>query len=151
MTKTDINNVSYRGTAPAMTDILAGTVDVMFTGPQAAKSMFDAGKLKVLGTASPGRSKLMPDLPTIAEAGVPGYELGGWFGLLAAAKTPKPIIDRLAAEVRKAVADPRFSDRLIAQGIEPVGSTPEEMLARMRADTKKWAEVIKATGTKIEQ
>jgi len=142
MTKTDITQVSYRGTAPAMTDIAAGVVDVMFTGPPSAMALAAGGKVKMLAVASPGRSSLMPQLPTVQEAGVPGYELGGWFGLLAPARTPQSVVDRLASEVRKAVADPKFRERLTEQGLDVFGSSSEEMLAVMRADTKKWGEVI---------
>jgi tripartite-type tricarboxylate transporter receptor subunit TctC len=150
-TKTDINMVSYRGTAPAMTDVVAGQVDVMFTGPPSAKAMSEGGKLKLLAVGSKQRLALMPDVPTVDEAGVPGYELVGWFGILAPAKTPKPLLDRLTAEVRKAVADRRFSDKMTAQGLDVVGNNAAEMLALMQADTKKWADVIKATGVKIPQ
>jgi tripartite-type tricarboxylate transporter receptor subunit TctC len=151
MTKTDITQVSYRGTAPAMTDIAAGVVDVMFTRPPSAMALATGGKVKMLAVASPARSSLMPQLPTVHEAGVPGYELGGWFGLLAPARTPQNIVDRLASEVRKAVADPKLKERLTEQGLDVFGSSSEEMLAIMRADTKKWAEVITATGAKIPQ
>jgi tripartite-type tricarboxylate transporter receptor subunit TctC len=151
MTKTDIAQVSYRGTAPAMTDIAAGVVEVMFTGPPSAMSLAAGGKVKLLAVASPQRSSLMPNVPTVQEAGVPGYELAGWFGLLAPAKTPQSVVDRLAAEVKKAVADPRLKDRLTEQGLEVFGSSSDEMLAIMRSDTKKWSEVIAATGAKIPQ
>ena len=83
------------------------------------------------------------------EAGVPGYELSGWFGLLAPAKTPHSVVDRLSSEVKKAVADPKLKDRLTEQGLDVFGSSSEEMLALMRADTRKWSEVIAATGAKI--
>jgi tripartite-type tricarboxylate transporter receptor subunit TctC len=151
MTKTDIAQVSYRGTAPAMTDIAAGVVEVMFTGPPSAMSLAAGGKVKLLAVASPQRSKLMPNVPTVQEAGVPGYELAGWFGLLAPAKTPPSVVDRLSAEVKKAVADARLKDRLTEQGLEVFGSSSEEMLGIMRSDTKKWSEVIAATGAKIPQ
>jgi tripartite-type tricarboxylate transporter receptor subunit TctC len=151
MTNTDINQVSYRGTAPAMTDVVAGVVDVMFTGPPSAKAMSEGGKLKLLAVAGPRRLSLLPDVPTVQESGVPGYELTGWFGLLAPAKTPKSIVDRLSQEVQKAVADPRFRSRLTEQGLEVFASSSEEMLALMHADTKKWSEVINATGAKIPQ
>lgn len=150
-TKTEINQVSYRGTASAMTDVVAGIVDVMFTGPPSAKAMSEGGKLKLLGVAAPNRMALMPDVPTMEEAGVPGYEMAGWFGLLAPAKTPKAIVDRLSQEVKKAVDDPKFGERMKAQGLESVGSTPGAMLSTMQADTKKWAELIEATGIKIPQ
>jgi tripartite-type tricarboxylate transporter receptor subunit TctC len=151
MTKTDITQVSYRGTAPAMTDIAAGVVDVMFTGPPSAMALATGGKVKMLAVAAPARSSLMPQVPTVQEAGVPGYELSGWFGLLAPAKTPRSVVDRLSSEVKKAVADPRLKDRLTDQGLDVVGSTSEEMLAVMTSDTKKWSEVITATGAKIPQ
>jgi tripartite-type tricarboxylate transporter receptor subunit TctC len=151
MTKTDINQVSYRGTAPAMTDIVAGMVDVMFTGPPSAKAMSEGGKLKVLAVAGKQRLSLMPNVPTVDESGVPGYELTGWFGLLAPAKTPKAVVDRLSQEVRAAVADPRLRTRLTEQGLDVFGSSSAEMLALMQIDTKKWIEVIAATGAKIPQ
>jgi len=151
MTKTDIAQVSYRGTAPAMTDIAGGVVDVMFTGPPSAMSLAAGGKVKMLAVASPQRSSLMPQVPTVAEAGVPGYELAGWFGLLAPAKTPPAVVERLASEVKKAVADPKLKDRLTEQGLNVFGSTSDEMRTIMQADTKKWSEVITATGAKIPQ
>jgi tripartite-type tricarboxylate transporter receptor subunit TctC len=151
MTKTDIAMVSYRGTAPAMTDLAAGVVDVMFTGPPSAMALAAGGKVKMLALAAPGRLSLMPQVPTVAEAGVPGYELSGWFGLLAPARTPQNVIDRLSGEVKKAVADPKLKDRLTDQGLVVAGSSPEEMLALMRADSRKWSDVITATGVKIPQ
>ena len=151
MTKTDINMVSYRGTAPAMTDVVGGQVDVMFTGPPSAKAMSEGGKLKLLAVGGKARLALMPEVPTVDESGVPGYELVGWFGILAPARTPVPLLGRLTREVRQAVADARFRDKMTAQGLEVFGSTAEQMQALMRADTQKWAEVIKATGAKIPQ
>jgi tripartite-type tricarboxylate transporter receptor subunit TctC len=150
-TKTQINHVSYRGTAPAITDVVAGVVDLMFTGPPSAKAMSEGGKLRLLAVASPERMPSIPDVPTVSESGVPGFEMRGWFGLLAPAKTPQPIIERLSAEVSKAVHDTRFTDRMAAQGLQVVGSTPAEMLATMQVDTRKWAELIKSAGIKIEQ
>jgi len=151
MTKTEINHVPYRGTSPAITAVVAGEVEMMFTGPPAAKAMSEGGKLKLLAVAAPERIPLMPDVPTVHESGVPGYELGAWFGLLAPANTPKPIVDRLSREVNKAVHDPRFANRMKAQGVQVVGSTPESMLMEMRADTKKWSDLITATDIKIPQ
>jgi tripartite-type tricarboxylate transporter receptor subunit TctC len=151
MTRTDINQVSYRGTAPAMTDVVAGQVDVMFTGPPSAKAMSADGKLKLLAVGSKQRLTSMPEVPTVDESGVPGYELTGWFGMVAPAKTPAPVLERLMQEVRKAVADARFRERMTAQGLEVVGSSAAEMTALMQADTEKWAEVIKRTGARIAQ
>jgi tripartite-type tricarboxylate transporter receptor subunit TctC len=149
MTGTSITQINYRGTAPATTDLLSGVVQVMFTGPQAANAYKASGKLKVFATAGDKRNPIMPDVPTVEEAGVPGYRLTGWFGLVAPAKTPKAVVSRLTAEVQKAVHDPRFTSRLSKVGMEIVGSTSEEMQVRMQADTKKWLDVIKRTGVKI--
>jgi tripartite-type tricarboxylate transporter receptor subunit TctC len=113
--------------------------------------MSEGGKLKLLAVTGKERNALMPDVPTVDESGVPGYEVTGWFGILAPAQTPKLVLDRLTGEVRKATADPQFRDRMTAQGLDVVGSTPEDMLALMRSDTKKWADVIRATGAKIQQ
>ena len=149
MTKTEINQVEYRGTAPAMTDVVAGRVEVMITGPPSAKAMSEGGKLKLLAVTGTSRHPLMPDVPTIDESGVPGYDVTGWFGILAPAKTPQPTLHRLTEEIHKAAADARFRERITAQGLEVIGSTPKDMLALMHTDTEKWAAVIKATGAKI--
>ena len=151
MTGMSMNNVSYRGTAPAMTDVVAGVVDMMLTGPPSAKAMSQGGKLKMLAVASPARMDLMPDVPTMSEAGVPGYEMGSWFGLLAPAKTPKAVVDRLSQEVHKAVADPKFVERMAIQGLEAASSSPETMLAMMQADFKKWGEFIRSANIKPQQ
>jgi tripartite-type tricarboxylate transporter receptor subunit TctC len=150
-TKTDFTMVSYRGTAPAMTDVVAGVADVMFTGPPSAKSMSEGGRLKLLAYAAPERSPLLPEVPTTREAGVDGLELGGWFGLVAPARTPKSVVDRLAVEVSKAVADPRFSERMTAQGLRVVRGSPASMLAAIKADTAKWKAVIDRAGIRIPQ
>ena len=151
MTKTEINRVSYRGTAPAISDVVAGTVDLMFTGPPSAKSMSEGGKLKVLAVASPDRIVLLPDVPTVAEAGVPGYTMASWFGLLAPAKTSTTIVERLSAETKTAVNNQVFKDRMKSVGLEIDGGTPEAMLETMQSDTQRWAELIKATGITIPQ
>jgi tripartite-type tricarboxylate transporter receptor subunit TctC len=151
MTKTEINRVSYRGTAPAISDVVAGNVDLMFTGPPSAKAMSEGGKLKVLAVASPERMALLPEVPTVAEAGVPGYTMASWFGLLAPAKTPKSIVERLSAETKTAVNSPIFKDRMKSVGLEVDGGTPAAMLETMRSDTQRWAELIKATGIAIPQ
>jgi tripartite-type tricarboxylate transporter receptor subunit TctC len=151
MTKTEINRVSYRGTAPAITDVVAGNVELMLTGPPSAKSMSEGGKLKVLAVASPERMALMPEVPTVAEAGVPGYSMASWFGLLVPAKTSKSIVERLSAETKTAVNSQIFKDRMKSVGLEIDGGTPAAMLETMRSDTQRWAELIKATGIATPQ
>jgi len=150
MTKTRITRIDYRGTAPAMTDVVAGRSDIMITGPPSAKAMSEGGKLKLLAVTGKQRHPLMPDVPTIDESGVPGYDVTGWFGILAPARIPKAVLDRLTAEVHKAVAEKQFRDKMTNVGLDVVGDTSADMLALMHSDTDKWAAVIKATGAKIQ-
>jgi tripartite-type tricarboxylate transporter receptor subunit TctC len=151
MTKTDIVHVPYRATTSAMADVMGGRIDIILIGQSSVKPLMESGKLKVLAIASPRRSSLMPDVPTLEEAGVPGYEVRSWFGLLAPAKTPAGIVERLSREVKKAAADPRFVAALAPQGMQIIASSPDEMLAATQADSKKWGDVIAATGTTINQ
>jgi len=149
-TGTQITRIDYRGTAPAMTDVVAGRSDIMITGPPSAKAMSEGGKLKLLAVTGKQRHPLMPEVPTIDESGVPGYDVTGWFGILAPARTPTAVLNRLTAEVLKAASDQQFRDKITKVGLDVVGSTPAAMLARMHSDTEKWAAVIKATGAKIQ-
>jgi tripartite-type tricarboxylate transporter receptor subunit TctC len=151
MTATDILHVPYRATTSAMADLMGGRIDMVLIGRSSAQAQADGGKARILGIASAQRSAQVPDMPTISESGVPGYEVSSWFGLLAPAKTPKAIIDRLSQEVKKAAADPRFIASLAPQGVEIVASSPEEMLATMKSTSKKWGDVIATTGTTINQ
>jgi tripartite-type tricarboxylate transporter receptor subunit TctC len=134
----------------AMTDLIGGTIDIFLIGQSSAKAQIGA-RLKMLAITSPRRSPLMPDLPTMEEAGVPGYELSACFGLLAPAKTPQDIIDRLFREVKKAAIDPRFIEAVAPQGMEIIVNSPREALAMMKADTLKWGDVVAATGARIKQ
>lgn len=148
-TKTDLTQVQFRGTADTNAALIGGVVDVGFTGPQAAISLAKSDKLKILAVTSPQRSKLLPNVPTMQEQGVPGFELSTWFGLLAPANTPKSIVDKLSREMRKAVADPEFKNRITTLGLDVVGSTPEEMLALMKTDTVHWRNLIETTHAKV--
>jgi tripartite-type tricarboxylate transporter receptor subunit TctC len=149
MTGTDILHVPYRATTGAMTDLMGGTVDMVLFGVSSARALSDGRRVKILGVSSPQRSPLMPEIPTIAEAGVPGYEAGSWFGLLAPARTPQPIIDRLSQEVKKASTDPRFIAALAPLGMEIIARSPEETLSSMQAEHKKWGELIRSAGIKV--
>ena len=120
MTRTDILHVPYRATTAAMADLMGGKIDTVLIGQSSAKAQVDGGKLKILAIASPRRSPLMPQVPTIDEAGVPGYEVSSFFGLVAPARTPPGIVERLSREVQKAAADPRFIATLAPQGMEIV-------------------------------
>ena len=151
MTGTDIVHVPYRATTSAMTDLVGGRIDLALIGLSSAKMQVDSGKLRAYAIAAPRRSSLMPDLPTAAEVGLPGYEVRSWFGMLAPPRTPTSIIDRLSREIRLASADPKFVAALEPQGMEIIASSPEEMAKAMREDFNKWGKVIRETGTTINQ
>jgi tripartite-type tricarboxylate transporter receptor subunit TctC len=151
MTKTDIVHVPYKATTAAMTDLMGGRIDLILIGQSSVKPLMEAGRLKVLAIASPQRSPLMPEVPTLEEAGVPGYDVRSWFGMLAPARTPPSLVERLSREVAKAATDPRFVAALAPLGMQIIASSPQDMQAAMQADFKKWGEVIAATGTTINQ
>jgi tripartite-type tricarboxylate transporter receptor subunit TctC len=151
MTGTDIVHVPYRATTSAMTDLVGGRIDLALIGLSSAKMQVDSGKLRAYAIAAPRRSSLMPDLPTAAEVGLPGYEVRSWFGMLAPPRTPTSIIDRLSREIRLASTDPKFVAALEPQGMEIIASSPEEMAKAMREDFNKWGKVIRETGTTINQ
>ena len=145
----DIVHVPYRATTAAMNDLMGGRIDVALAGITAA--LAHNPKLKVLAITTEQRSPLLPDLPTVAESGVPGFNLDSWFALLGPPKLPQPIIDRLTAELKKAAGDPRFSSVLERAGMQVVVSSSADMAARMRADSAKWADLIKTIGLTINQ
>ena len=146
----DLTPIAYKGTAPAMTDLLAGHIQVMFVSNISALPHVKSGRLKALGVTGAMRTAQAPDIPTIAESGLAGYEVYGWYGFAAPAKTPRPIIQRLYTEVAKLAQDPKMKARLAGQGLELVGNTPEEFDAFIRAEIAKWSKVLKAAGVKPE-
>jgi tripartite-type tricarboxylate transporter receptor subunit TctC len=150
MTKTDIVHVPYRATTTAMADVMGGRIDLILIGQSSVKPLLETGKLRILAIASARRSELMPDIPTLEEAGVPGYEVRSWFGVLTPAHTPERIVNRLSDEVKKAAAEPKFIAALAPLGMQLIASSPGEMRAAMEADSKKWADVIAATGITIQ-
>ncbi|MEO8976071.1 MAG: tripartite tricarboxylate transporter substrate binding protein [Casimicrobiaceae bacterium] len=150
MTKTNLNHIPYKGATPALTDIIAGTVPVMFVNLPPALGHIHSGKVRALAVTTAQRWKGLPDVPTVAEAGVPGFETIAWFGLLAPAGTPAPLIDRLAAEIHKIVQMPDVRARIEATGAEPVGGTPAEFAARIRTDVDKWKQVAAAANVHID-
>jgi len=145
-----IQSVPYKGSGPVSADVLGGQVPLGVVDVPSAISNVKAGKLRALAVTSKQRISAAPDVPTFEEAGVPGYEAIGWFGVVAPKQTPRPIIDRLNAEIRAALADPGIRSRALAAGTEPLTNTPEEFAAMIREETKKWAEVIKAGGIKLQ-
>ncbi len=150
LTGTDILHVPYKGSAPAVADLIGGQVQIMFDNIPSALPHIKSGKLKAMATTGAKRAAALPELPTIAEAGVPGYESGVWFGLVVPAGTPKDVIDKLNADARKAMALPDFQKRMTDLGYELVGSTPAEMGQMIEAELKRWGPVVKASGAKAE-
>ena len=142
-------HVPYKGGGPALTDLLGGQVQLMFATMPAAMPHVKAGKLRAIAVTSAKRSPAMPELPTVGET-LNGYEAATWYGLLAPAGTPPPIIMALHAEIVKIIGVAQTKERLLAQGFEPVGSTPAEFAAYIKTEIAKWGKVIKAAGIKAE-
>ena len=150
MAKIDILHVPYKGTGQAVTDLLAGQIDLLFAPSQAVIASVRAGKLKALATTGSKRAETLQDLPTVSEAGVPGYEAVGWFGLLAPAATPKNVVDKLSADANRVLKDPDTKTRMQAVGADPSGNTPDEFARFIRDDQAKWAKLMKEAGIKPE-
>jgi tripartite-type tricarboxylate transporter receptor subunit TctC len=145
-----IQAVPYKGSGPVSADVLGGQVPLGVVDVPSAISNVRAGKLRALAVTSKKRISAAPEVPTFEEAGVPGYEAVGWFGVVAPAGTPRPIVERLNAEIRQALQDPEIRSRALDAGTEPFTTSPEEFSAMIREETKKWAEVIKTGGIKLQ-
>ncbi len=143
-------HVPYKSGPPGLTDLMAGQVQLMATAMNYLRPHALAGRLRALGVTTAKRTASMPDMPTLAEAGVPGFESVQWYSLIAPAKTPRPIIERLNREVVAYLKLPEVQEKLVADGTEVVGTTPEEFAAFLREETVKWASVAKAAGIKPE-
>jgi tripartite-type tricarboxylate transporter receptor subunit TctC len=141
--KVEMLHVPYKGTEPAVADLLGRRIDMMFSPSTTVQALIAAGKLKALATTGAKRSKFFPDVPTVAEGGLPGYESVGWFGLLAPANTPKEIVEKLNGAVVAIMATQEFKDRLAALGAEPQPQTPEEFGRYINADVAKWSALVK--------
>ena len=146
MTGIDLVHVPYKGGAPASTDLIAGQVSLLFNSIPSVLPHMRSGRLKALAIGSAARSPAIPDVPTVAEAGVPGFDYSTWYGLFAAAGTSRAIITRLNAAVVKALQSPQLAQPLRAQGSEPRPTTPQELAQFMRVEHAKWERVVKATG-----
>ena len=142
-------HVPYKGAAPALTDVISGTVNIGFKTALSALPSMQSGKLKPLAVAANNRLSLLPDVPTMAEAGFPDFEVSSWNGLLAPARTPKPIIDKLHQELVKIVAMPDIRERFAAQAADPVGSSPAEFRAYIEREIKRWGEVTRAANISL--
>jgi len=141
-------HVPYKGSIPALADVMGGQVTLMFDSMASALPFSKAGKLKALAQTGNGRAAAAPDLPTIAESGLPGYEVTGWFGILAPANTPRPVVDKLSAEISAILALPEVKERYAALGLQPGPANPEAFSAFMKAEIAKWAAAIRASGAK---
>jgi tripartite-type tricarboxylate transporter receptor subunit TctC len=144
----DIVHVPYKGGAPALNDVLGGQVELTFVGAPASMPHIRSGRLKVLAVTSARRSSALPEVPTVAELGYPGYELGAWYGVLGPARTSAAQVSQLSAEIAKTVALPDVRDKLVALGIEPVGSTPERFAEHLRSEISRWTPIIAKAGIK---
>jgi tripartite-type tricarboxylate transporter receptor subunit TctC len=146
----DVIHVPYKGGGPALAEVVAGQVQALFSIALSATPQVKAGRVRGLAITSAKRSPVAPELPTVAEAGLRGFEVIGWFGWLAPAATPRSIISRLHTELVRALKLPAVRDVLLSQSTEPVGNTPQEFSAFMRSEHAKWAKVIKAANVKVE-
>jgi tripartite-type tricarboxylate transporter receptor subunit TctC len=145
-----IAQVQYKGAGMAIVGLLAGEVSVMFPTTPTVIGYLKTGRLRALGVTTAKRTQALPDVPTLSEAGLPGYESTQWFGILAPAATPRPIIDRLHQEIVRIMQSPAMKQRLANDGMEVVAGTPEQFGAHIKAETEKWAKVIKAIGLRPE-
>ena len=145
-----MTHVPYKGAAPAMQDLLGGRIELMFDNLASALAQVKAGKVRALAVTTAQRSKLAPDLPTIAESGLPDFDISTWFGVFAPAGVPRDVVERLHAEFTRALAAPDVREKMLALGAEPVGNRPEEFAAYIRREAEKYARVIKASGARVD-
>ena len=147
----DIRHVPYRGSVPAMLDVIAGHIPFMIVDLQPALQQIKEGKVRVLGVTTPKRVAAAPDIPTIAEGGLPGYELVAWQGVVAPAGTPRPVVDALAGQIAKLLSDPATRERFTAIAIEPLPvSTPDSFAAYIRTEVDRWTTIVKNSGAEAE-
>ena len=150
MASIDMTHVPYKGAAPMLTDLIGGQVQIGFDNLPSSIGFVKSGKVRALAVTTAKRWPGAPDIPTVAESGVPGYEVSGWFGLLAPAGTPKDILHKLQAAIADAVRSPAVSKQLQDLGAEPVANTPEVFAQEIKDDVEKWITVVKNTGVKME-
>ena len=150
MAGVSIVHVPYKGTGPALTALLSGEVDLTFDNLLIVLPQIKAGRVRPIAATGSQRSKLMPELPTIAESGLPGFSATGWYGVMAPVATPKDIVARLNAEITRTLRSPDVSERLNSMAAEPTPGTPEQFGALIRSEIEKWAKVVKATNMKAE-
>jgi tripartite-type tricarboxylate transporter receptor subunit TctC len=150
LTGVQITHIPYKGSAPALTDLLGGQVQIMFDNLPPSLPHIRSGKLRALAVTTAERAPALPDLPTMQEAGVPGFESSSWFGLLAPAGTPRPIVVKINEEVARWLATPEAKEKLAAIGAAARGGSPEDFAQHIAAETAKWAKVVKESGAKVD-
>ena len=150
MAGVEMTHVPYKGAAPAMNDLIGGQIQLMFDNLASSLAQVRAGRIRALAVTTAKRTPLAPDLPTIAESGLPGFDISTWFGIFVPAGTPREIVDRLHTEFTRALATPDLREKMLALGAEPVGNRPDEFAAYIRAEAEKYARVIKASGAKAD-
>jgi len=150
MTGIDMQHIPYKGRASAIPDLLGGRVTMMFDNMPSSLPLVREGKLRALGVTSAKRSAAAPDIPTLAEAGLPGFEAVSWFAMFAPANTPAPVVDKLQAEISRIVKSPDIAKKLLDLGLDPSGSTPAELAAYQKSEIAKWSKVVKDSGAKVE-
>ena len=150
MAHVKMQHVPYKGSGPAVTDLVGGTIDIMFDNMPSSIQQVRAGKLRALAVTTAKRSPELPDVPTIAEAGVPGYEATSWFGLFAPARTPAPVVTRLNLALAKVLGQADVKKKIADQGAEPYAESPAQFAAFIQKETAKWGQVVKASGASID-
>jgi tripartite-type tricarboxylate transporter receptor subunit TctC len=150
MANVDMTHVPYKGAAPAMQDLAGGQIQVMFDNLASALGPMRAGKVKGLAVTTAKRSSLAPELPTVAESGLPGFDINTWFGVFVPAGTPREVVDRVHREFTRALAAPDVREKMLNLGAEPVGNRPEEFAAYIRREADKYARVVKASGARVD-
>ena len=150
MSKIEMLHVPYKGAGPAMIDLLGGQVDIMFDNLPTAMPHVKAGKLKALAVSTAKRSALAPELPTMAESGLPGFDLSTWFAFFAPAATPRELVQKISGDMQRALQQPDMKEQLTSIGVDIVGSTPEELAAFNRAELEKWSTIVKDSGAKLD-
>ena len=150
MAGVDMLHVPYKGTGQAVTDLLGGRIDVMFAPAETVMPHVKSGRLRALAVTSAQRFAVLPELPTVAESGVPGYSAVGWFGLFAPAATPKELVAKISADANKVLTDPEVRQRMIAAGAEASPDTPDEFRAFVQSEMAKWTKLMKERGINPE-
>ena len=145
-----MRHVPYKGTAPAVNDLLAGQIQVLFTGVPAVLAQVKAGQLRAIAVSSPQRVKILPELSTVAESGYPGFEADQWYGVVAPAHTPQPVIQKLNRQINDMLSSPEVSGRLANEGAEPTPNPPEVFARLIESEIARWRQVIQAGGVKVE-